>query len=62
MELRYWHDPVETRIKIMDEKEETGSLHIDASGSYAENGVGSAVVIFVSGQHIKSVKSWLNKK
>jgi len=62
MEVRYWQHPAEASIRSTDEKEETGSLHIYTDGSKTEKGVGSGIVIFESGQHIKSVKRRLNKK
>jgi len=62
MDVRYWQHPAEASIKNMDEKEETGSLHIYTDGSKTEKGVGSGLVIFESGQHFKSVQRRLNKK
>jgi len=62
MAVRYWQHPAEASIRSMDEKEETGSLHIYTDGSKTEKGVGSGIVIFESGQHIKSIQCWLNKK
>ena len=62
MEVRYWQHPAEASISSMYEKEDKGSIHIYTDGSKRDEGVGSGITIFESGQNIKSIQHRLNKK
>jgi hypothetical protein len=61
MEIKYWQHPAVASISSMDEEEE-GLIQIYTDGSKTEEGVGSGIAIFESGQHIESVQHRLNKK
>ena len=62
MEVGYWQHPAEASISSTYEKEHRRSIHIYTDGSKADEGVGSGIAIFESGQYIKSIQRRLNKK
>ena len=61
MEVRYWQHPAEASISSTYEKEEKGSIHIYTDGIKRDEGVGSGITIFESGQNIKNIRRRLNK-
>ena len=58
MEVRYWQHPAEASISSTYEKEDKGSIYtyIYTDGSKTDEGVGSGIAIFESGQYIKSIQ------
>jgi len=62
MEVRYWQHPAEANISSTYEKEDKGSIYIYTDGSKTDEGDGSGIAIFESGQYIKSIQRRLNKK
>jgi ribonuclease HI len=62
MEVKYWQHPAEASISSTYEKEDKGSIHIYTDGSKTDEGDGSGIAIFESGQYIKSLQSRLKKK
>ena len=62
MGVKYWHHPTETITFLREYNEETSTIQIFTDGSKSEQGVGAGVVMFSSGNHIKSLKFRFNKR
>jgi len=54
-DVKHWQHPKETNIRVMEENYVKTSIQIFIDGSKSEKGVGSGIVIFKAGQHIKSL-------
>jgi len=52
-DVKHWQPPAETNIRIMEGNYVETSIQIFTVGSKSEKGVGSGIVIFEVGQHIK---------
>ena len=62
MELKFWHLPGETINDFREDTDETSANQIFTDGSESEQGFGSVVAIFKSGDYIASLKYRLNKR
>jgi ribonuclease HI len=62
MGFKYWHHPAETINFLTENNEETSTIQIFTDGSKSEHWIGAGIVIFRSGNHIKSLKYKLNKR
>jgi ribonuclease HI len=61
-EARFWQHPAESVIMTSEMNEEDSPLQIFTDGSKTENGVGSGIAIYRSGQNIRNLQFKLNKK
>jgi len=59
METQYWQHPAKTITFL---SEETKDTQIYTYGSKSEKGVGAGIAIYMSGDHIKSLKYKLNNR
>jgi len=62
MGVKHWHNPTETTTFLTEDNEKTSIIQIYTDGSKSEQGVGTTIAIFESGNHIKSLKYRLNKR
>jgi len=62
MQVKYWHHAAEMITLLAENNEVTSTIQIFTDGSKSEQGVGTGVSIFRSGNHIKSLKYRLNKR
>jgi hypothetical protein len=56
MEVKYWHHPAETITLLTENNVETSTIQIFTDGSKSEQGVGTGIALYMSANHIKSLK------
>jgi hypothetical protein len=56
MGVRYWHHPAEMITFRAENNEETSTVQIFTDRSKSDQGVGTGIAIYRSGNHIKSLK------